>query len=70
MEALVSKEEVSIRKSVLGVKELAEYPGSRTQTVYNQISLGIFPIRHKRLGGLLKWEAKDVDKFLDNLLKY
>jgi excisionase family DNA binding protein len=66
LEALVSKE-VSIRKRLLSVKELAEYLGLKAQTIYNRLSAGTFPIKHKRIGRLVKWDIQDVNFYLDSL---
>lgn len=63
---MLSKEG-SIKKRMLGVKELAEYLGLKAQTIYNQISAGTFPIKHRRIGRLLKWDLKDINFYLDNL---
>jgi predicted DNA-binding transcriptional regulator AlpA len=52
---------------MLGVKELSDYLGLRPQTIYNRVSGGTFPIKHKRIGRLLKWDIHDVDLYLDNL---
>ena len=54
-------------KRMLGVAELSEYLGLSTQTIYNQLSAGTFPIKTKRLGRLLKWDIRDVDRYLDKL---
>jgi excisionase family DNA binding protein len=52
---------------MLGVKEIAEYLGLKAQTIYNQVSGGTFPIKHRRIGRLLKWDVKEVDFYLDSL---
>ncbi len=52
---------------LLNVKELAEYLGISPQTIYNKINSGNFPIPFKKVFGLLRWEKKDVDQFLDKL---
>jgi len=56
-----------MEKRLLSVKELAQYIGIRPQTIYNRINNGNFPIPYKKVFGLLKWEKKDVDDFLDEL---
>ena len=58
---------VSLSKRLLGVKELSNYLGLKPQTVYNRVSAGNFPIKHKRLGRLLRWELREVDHYLDGL---
>ncbi len=52
---------------MIGIKELSEYIGLKPQTIRNQISLGTFPIPTKKIGRLLKWDIRDVDKYLDRL---
>ena len=60
-------ESMPMEKRLLGVKEISEYIGISPQTIYNRINRGDFPIPHKKVFGLLKWEKKDVDEFLDKL---
>ncbi len=52
---------------MMGIKELAEYVGVKPQTIRNKISLGTFPIPTKKIGRLLKWDRRDVDRYLDKL---
>ena len=56
-----------MKKRMIGIKELSEYIGLKPQTIRNQISLGTFPIPTKKIGRLLKWDIRDVDKYLDRL---
>ena len=56
-----------MEKRMIGIKELAEYIGVRPQTIRNRISLGTFPIPTRKIGRLLKWDRKDVDRYLDRL---
>jgi excisionase family DNA binding protein len=56
-----------MEKRLLGVKELAEYVGLSPQTIYNKINRGKFPIRYKKVFGLLKWEKEEVNEFLNKL---
>jgi predicted DNA-binding transcriptional regulator AlpA len=56
-----------IEKRLLGVKDLATYIGLRPQTIYNMVCTGRFPIKHKRIGRLLKWELCDINLYLDGL---
>jgi excisionase family DNA binding protein len=58
---------MSLKQRLLGVKELSAYLGLKCQTIYNMVSAGNFPIKHKRLGRLLKWDILDVDRYLDGL---
>ena len=48
---------------MIGIKELSEYIGLKSQTIRNQVSLGTFPIPTKKIGRLLKWNIRDVDKY-------
>ena len=54
-------------KKLLSVKDVAEMLGLRPQTIYNRLSLNLFPIRHKKLGRLVRFEAEEVERFLKNL---
>lgn len=56
-----------MEKRLLSVSELADYLGLSPQTIYNKLSAGTFPIKTKRLGRLLKWDIRDVDRYLDKL---
>ncbi len=56
-----------MEKRLLSVKELSEYIGLSPQTIYNKINRGNFPIPHKKVLGLLKWEKQEVNDFLDKL---
>lgn len=58
---------MTLEKRMLGVKELSGYLGISHQSIYNQLSAGTFPIKTKRIGRLLKWDRRDVDRFLDRL---
>ena len=63
----MAKNEAFMRKRLLNVAELSEYLGLSPQTIYNQLSAGTFPIKTKRLGRLLKFDIRDVDRYLDQL---
>jgi len=56
-----------MEKRLLSVKELSEYIGLSPQTIYNKINRGNFPIPHKKVFGLLKWEREEVNEFLNKL---
>jgi excisionase family DNA binding protein len=58
---------MALEKRMLGVKELSGYLGLSPQTIYNKLSAGTFPIKTKRLGRLLKWDRRDLDRYLDKL---
>ena len=52
---------------MLGINEVAQYLGLSPQTIRNKLSAGTFPVRTKRIGRLLKWDRRDVDRYLDKL---
>jgi predicted DNA-binding transcriptional regulator AlpA len=56
-----------MEQRLLSAKELSEYLGISPQTIYNKVNRGNFPIPFKRIFGLLKWEKRDVDEFLNKL---
>ena len=56
-----------LEKRMMGIEELSEYIGLKPQTIRNRISSGTFPIPTKKIGRLLKWDRKDVDRYLDRL---
>jgi excisionase family DNA binding protein len=56
-----------IERRMFGIQELADYLGLSRQTVYNKLCAGTFPIKTKRIGRRLKWDRRDVDRYLDQL---
>ena len=54
---------------MIGIKELSIYIGLAEQTIRNMLANGTFPIPTKKIGGRLKWDKIDVDKYLDKLPK-
>ena len=56
-----------IIKRLLDVPESAEYIGLQPGTIYNRLSLGTFPIQPKRIGKLVRFDIRDLDKFIDDL---
>ena len=59
----------NIPKRMLNFEELAEYIGLRPQTIRNKFYAGEFPIPAKKIFSKVLWDKKDVDKYLDKLLK-
>ena len=57
----------NLEKRMPSIKELSSYLGLSPQTIYNKLSAGTFPIKTKRIYRLLKWDRRDVDRFLDKL---
>jgi predicted DNA-binding transcriptional regulator AlpA len=58
-----------MEKRMMDIKDLSVYIGIKPQTIRNQMSMGKFPIPTKKLGRLLKWDRREVDRFLDKLKK-
>ena len=59
-----------INKRLLNIKETAEYLGLSPKTIYNQIGPRAdkpFPVKPKRIGKLVKFDIRDLDKYIDNL---
>jgi len=52
---------------LITIDELSNYIGLKPQTIRNQLSNGTFPIPAKKIGGALRWEIREVDKYLDKL---
>ena len=64
------KSEKVIHSRLLSVKQTAEYLGISTRTIYNQTgrkSRKKFPVRPKRIGGLIKFDKFELDKFIETL---
>jgi predicted DNA-binding transcriptional regulator AlpA len=55
------------RRRLIDINELAKIVNLAVQTIRNQLSNGSFPIPPKKIGGALRWDSRDVEKFLDNL---
>lgn len=57
-------------KRLLSVDEAAEYLGLSPRTIYNAIapkSKRPFPVRPKRLGKLVKFDLKELERYVDSL---
>lgn len=57
------------KKVLLSVNETAEYLGISVRTIYNHTYPGAekpFPIKHYRIGKLLKFDLNDINKWLDS----
>jgi len=58
------------KKRFLSVEETAEYLGLSPRTIYNGLTKKTkkpFPVKHKKLGKLIKFEIQDLDDYLDKL---
>lgn len=64
---MLPRENPKMEKRLLGIEELGEYLGIRPQTIRNQLSLGTFPIPAKKVCGRVKFDLRDVEKFLERL---
>lgn len=57
-------------KRLLSVEETARYLGLSPRTIYNQIapkSKRPFPVKAKRIGKLVKFDIRDLDRYVDTL---
>lgn len=52
---------------MMDIQDLSANTGLSRQTIYNKLSAGTFPIKTKRIGRRLRWDRKDVDRYLDQL---
>ena len=59
--------EPDLRWRLIDINELAKVLSLAVQTIRNQVCNGLFPIPPKKIGGALRWDTRDVEKFLDNL---
>ena len=59
-----------ILKRLLSVEEAARYLGLSPRTIYNGIapkSKNPFPVKAKRIGKLVKFDVRDLEKYVDSL---
>ena len=57
-------------KRLLSVEETAQYLGLSARTIYNAIapkSKKPFPVKAKRVGKLVKFDIRDLEKYVDEL---
>ena len=59
-----------MEKRLLNIEELGQYLGIGAQTIRNRLSQGTFPIPAKKLCGRVKFDVRDVEKYLENLKPY
>ena len=57
-------------KRFLTKKELGRYLSIAVGTISNQISKGIFPIRSKRVGNCIRFDMREIIKYLDTNLPF
>jgi predicted DNA-binding transcriptional regulator AlpA len=56
-----------MERRLLGIEELGEYIGIKPQTIRNRLSLGTFPTPAKKICGRVKFEKKEVEKYIEKL---
>jgi excisionase family DNA binding protein len=57
-------------KRLLSVEEAARYLGLSPRTIYNAVarkSKRPFPVRVRRIGKLVKFDIKDLEKYVESL---
>jgi predicted DNA-binding transcriptional regulator AlpA len=57
-------------KRLLNVKETARFLGVSPRSIYNQVARKAkkrFPIKVKRIGRLIRFDLRDVEKYIENL---
>ena len=59
-----------MERRLLNIEELSQYLGIGAQTIRNRLSLGTFPIPAKKVCGRVKFDIRDVEKYLENLKPY
>jgi len=59
--------EKTIERRLLGIQELGQYIGIRPQTIRNRLCNRNFPIPAKRVCGRVKFDRRDVEKYLASL---
>ncbi len=52
---------------LFGIRELAEYLGIKPQTIRNRLCSGTFPIPVIRVLGRIKFDRRDVDRYIDRM---
>ncbi len=55
---------------LLNIRDVARILGISERTIYNQVRKGAerkFPIRVKRVGKLIRFDPKDVRRYIDKL---
>ena len=60
-------------KRLLNVKETAQILGISPRSIYNQVARKAkkrFPIKVKRIGRLIRFDLRDVEKYIENLAQF
>jgi predicted DNA-binding transcriptional regulator AlpA len=56
-----------VEKRLIGIEELGHYLNIRPQTIRNRLSSGTFPIRAFKICGRIRFDTKDVERYLVRL---
>ena len=59
-----------VPKRLLSVEEAAQFLGISPRTLYNQSAPGSkkpFPVRAKRVGRAVRFDLRDLEKYVDSL---
>ena len=59
--------EKSMEQRFIGIEELGQYLDIRPQTIRNHLSNGTFPIPAKKICGRVKFDKKDVERYVSKL---
>jgi len=54
-------------KLLIGIKETAWLLDLAPQTIYNMLSKKTFPVKSVRIGSMVKFRARDVEKYVQEL---
>jgi len=56
-----------MEKRLIDIKELGQYLGIKPQTIRNRLSSGTFPIRAFKICSRIRFDRKDVERYLARL---
>jgi len=56
-----------MEKRLISIAELSQYLDIRPQTIRNRLSNGTFPIRAFKICGRIRFDTKDVERYLVRL---
>ena len=62
--------EKEFERRLLTVEEAAAYLGIKPRTIYNQVgpkAKNPFPVRAKRIGKLVRFDIRDLEKYVETL---
>ena len=61
---------MEVEKRLLSVEEAAVYLGIKSRTIYNRVgpkAKNPFPVRPKRIGKMVRFDLRDLERFVDTL---